>query len=238
MTMGKGLFWSLVKDLPVIKSTHVNVRYAGALTLFTSILFACSFSQLIANRTSKFKNYITLLFIFVTFLSMTSYHNIITQKETYRNFDLSDAESTWSDIAKKNNIPKVTKIVDVSPKQQSQLFKLNGSSLKPSDPLYGYHGQYFRSSLKIGKIDEVDKDGFYNFHHPPTFYDSKITSIPRAKIHSNDFKNFHLFINRKQPNWELPLVQKVANYITLASFFLFFIYIVYTFLKKSKLTNS
>ena len=162
---------------------------------------------------------------------MISYQRIIIQKEAYRNFDLSDAESTWSDITTKNNIPKVNKIVDVSSKEQSQLFKLNGSSLKPSDALYGYHGQYFRSSLKKGKIGEVDKDGFYNFHNPLTFYDPSQARVPRAKIHTNDYINFQLFINRKQPNWELPFIQKIANYITLVSFFLFFLYIDTLFLK-------
>ena len=165
---------------------------------------------------------------------MASYKNIITQKEAYRNFDLSDAESAWSDISTKSNIQKVTKIVDVSPKEQSQLFKLNASSLKPSDALFGYHGQYFRSSLKLGNVNEIDKDGFYNFHNPLTFYDSKITSIPRAKIHSHDYVNFNLFINHKQPNWELPLIQKVANYITIIFFLIFGIFITCSVFKKYK----
>ena len=238
MSMGKGFFWTLIKDLPVIKSSHVNVRYAGALTLFASIIFAHSYSYLIANRSAKFKMIITLLFIFITFLSMACYKSITTQKEAYHNFDLTEAESAWSDISNKSNIQKVTKIVDVSPHEQSQLFKLNASSLKPSDALFGYHGQYFRSSLKSGNIDEIDKEGFYNFHNPLTFYDPKIASIPRAKIHSHDYVNFNLFINRKQPNWELPLIQKVANYITLASLFLFFLYIAYFFLKRFQSTHT
>ena len=234
MTMGKGLFWTLVKDLPIVRSSHVNVRYAGALTLFASIIFAYSYSYLIANRSPKFKTYLTLFLIFITLSSMASYKNIITQKEAYRNFDLSDAESAWSDISTKSNIQKVTKIVDVSPHEQSQLFKLNASSLKPSDALFGYHGQYFRSSLKLGNVNEIDKDGFYNFHNPLTFYDSKITSIPRAKIHSHDYVNFNLFINHKQPNWELPLIQKVANYITIIFFLIFGIFITCSVFKKYK----
>ena len=86
-------------------------------------------------------------------------------------------------------------------------------------------------------MNEVDEDGFYNFHNPLTFYSPKTTSLPREKIHSSDSKNFDLFINRKQPSWELPLVHKAENYITLASLFLFFLYIAYFLLKRFQSTH-
>ena len=169
---------------------------------------------------------------------MASYQSIIDQKESYISYNLNNSESTWRDI-KSNALPnKISKIIDISPKDQMKLFGNNSSSFMPLDPLYGYHGEFFQSSLSLGPIEGVDEGGFYNFHNPITFYNPANTSLPREKIHSSDSKNFHLFINRKQPKWELPLVQKVGNYITFASLFLVFLYMAYTFLKRFKFTHS
>ena len=238
MAMGKGLFWNLIKDFPIIKSTHVNVRYAGALVLLFSILFAFCFSKLTAKKNLRSKIVVSFIIISTTLASMASYQSIIHQKESYRNYNLNNSESTWTDIKSNALSYGITKIIDISPKDQMKLFDNNSSSLMPLDPLYGYHGEFFQSSLSLGSIEEVDEDGFYNFHNPITFYNPAKASLPREKIHSSDSKNFHLLIKRKQPNWELPFVQKAANYITLASLLTFFIYLSYAFLKRFQSTHS
>ena len=238
MTMGKGLFWTIVKDLPVIKSTHVNVRYAGALILLFSLLFAFCFSKLTSKTNSRLKIGFSLIIISTTFASMVSYHSIIDQKESYRNYHAHNAESTWSSVSSNTMTNRISTIMDVSPKAQMILFENNATSLMPLDPLYGYHGEYFQSSLSLGPIEKIDEDGFYNFHNPITFYNPAKASLPREKIHSNDQENFYLFINRKQPSWELPFIQKVANYITLASMILYFLYICNLILIKNKVIKS
>ena len=238
MTMGKGIFWSLIKEFPIIKSTHVNVRYAGAFVLLFSLLFAFCSSKLTTKTNFRLKIVVSLIIISTTLASMASYQSIIDQKESYRSYNLNNSESTWTDIKRNILSNGISKIIEISPKDQINLFGNNASSLMPNDPLYGYHGEYFQSSLSLGPIEKIDKDGFYNFHNPITFYNPAKTSLPREKIHSNDYENFYLFINRKQPSWELPFIQKVANYITLASLFLVFIYIAFTFHKRFKFTHS
>jgi hypothetical protein len=238
MTMGKGLFWSLIKDLPVINSTHVNVRYAGALVLLFSLLFGFCCYTLLSPRSNTFRMWAVSVILFITFLSMSSYCKIFESKQTYRSYDVSIPSSTWSHISNKTNSNKLSEIIAIGPKEQIRLFSQGTSSFLPHDPLFGYHGEFFRSSLSLGPLEKVDADGFYNFHNPITFYNPENASLPREKIHSNDFENFYLFINRKQPNWELPFVQKAANYISLATIFLFSLYIAYAFLKKSNLNKS
>ena len=99
MAMGKGLFWNLIKDFPIIKSTHVNVRYAGALVLLFSILFAFCFSKLTAKKNLRLKIGVSFIIISTTFASMASYQSIIHQKETYRNYHAHNAESVWANIS-------------------------------------------------------------------------------------------------------------------------------------------
>ena len=238
MAMGKGFFWTLIKDFPIIKSTHVNVRYAGALVLVFSILFAFCYSKLLVHRSKGFKVWCTIFILSITFLSMSSYSKITYSKTAYHCYDASISSSTWSEILSENKSYKLSEIIEIRPKDQISLFSQCASSFNPNDCLYGYHGEFFQSSLSKGPVNEVDVDGFYNFHNPLTFYNPKTTALPREKIHSSDSKNFYLFINRKQPNWELPFVQKVANYITSAFLLLVFLYIFYNFLKRFKFTNS
>jgi len=234
MTMGKGLFWSLIRDLPIIKSTHVNVRYAGALTLTISILFAFCFSKLIYSKDTKYIKWITLLIIGTSFASMATYRSITKQKGAYRSFDVNIIENSWSDFSSTEYSKKVSKIVEISSKEQIRLFSIDASSFNPNDSLYGYHGEFFQSSLSVGPIDEIDKDGFYNFHNPVTFYSPSNHSPKRERIHSSDHENFQLFINRKQPSWKLPTIQNVANYVSLITFFIFLSYSIYLIVIKFK----
>jgi len=234
MSMGKGLFWSLIKDLPIIKSTHVNVRYAGALTLLFSILFAFCFSKIIATKSTKYSILSALLIIALTFASFTTYYSITEQKEAYRSYDLSNSIDSWSVVSNNNSIKKVSDIIEISPKDQIRLFYHGASSLNPNDALYGYHGEFFQSSLHLGSTEEIDENGFYNLHNPLTFYSPDLTSLRREKIHSSDYENFQLFVNRKQPMWELPLIQNVANYISIISFFVFLFFLAFSIVIKLK----
>ena len=238
ISIGKGLSWTIIKDLPMIKSTHVNVRYCGSLILFLTILTSYFHFYLFRKGSKLYNNLFTFLAISLSVLSMFSYYFIIDDKDGFISYDRSYEKTVWEEIQDGDSMIPINSIINTKMKDHFSQYQANASSFMPNDPLYGYHGHYFISSLKVGPVEEIDEDGFFNFHNPRTFYDPKIASIPRSKIHSNDHVNLRLFINRKQPKWELPIIQTVANYITLFSIFLFFIYIVYTFLKKSKLTNS
>lgn len=238
VSMGKGFFWSFIKNLPVIKSTHVNVRFTGSLTLLFSLLFAFCFSNLLLDKPDKFKKFSFIASLFITYISLVSYQKIISKKPDYRNFDLQNPLKTWSNITTFNSSLKISKILDLNKSEQIQGFDQNVSSFKPHDPLFGYHNEFFQSSLSLGSVDKIDENGFYNFHDPTTFFNPSETILPRKRIHKDDHINFKLFINRKHPNWELPFVQNVANYITLFSFCLFFLFIGYSFFKNTKLTHS
>ena len=236
MTMGKGLFWSLIRDLPIIKSTHVNVRYAAALTFTISILFAFSFSKLIDSKNTKYRKWVTIFTIGTSFASMVTYQSITKQKRAYRSFDVNKIEKSWSDFSRTKYSKKVSKIVEINSKEQIRLFSIDASSFSPNDSLYGYHGEFFKSSLSIGSIDKIDEDGFYNFHNPITFYSPSNHSPKRERIHSSDQENFQLFINRKQPSWKLPTIQNVANHVSLFTFFIFFSYSMSLIVIKLKQT--
>ena len=58
---------------------------------------------------------------------------------------------------------KISKILDLNKSEQIQGFDQNVSSFKPHDPLFGYHNEFFQSSLSLGSVDKIDENGFYNY---------------------------------------------------------------------------
>lgn len=234
ISIGKGLFWSLLKDLPVLKSTHVNVRYCGSIVLIISILTAYSYSHISRGLNSVKNNFFLISIISISLLSMLSYSFIIDKKTGFYSYDIQLEENMWNDIQSGNLMCPLKTIVDTPIQDHLSHFNDNASCYLPHDPLYGYHGHYLIPSTKVGKINSTDKDGFYNFHQPMTFYNPEDKSQKRERIHSSDAENFDLFINRKQPKWELPKIQKVANNVTLISLFLFLISTIYLSIRKLK----
>ena len=118
---------------------------------------------------------------------MATYQSIAKQKGAYRSFDVNNIENSWSEFSSTEYSKKVSNIVEINSKEQIRLFSIDASSFSPNDSLYGYHGEFFQSSLSVGPVNEVDEDGFYNLHNPLTFYSPKTTYLPREK---NTLKRF------------------------------------------------
>ena len=234
MSIGKGPTWSLIKELPIVKSTHVNVRYTGAMTLFATLLFSFCYTSLIKKKSLIFKKSVTSLIIFISFISMSSYYFISIQKKAYSAYNITNEIIVWEKMKTEHKMSSINQLININSKEQVNVFNKNASSLSPNDPLYGYHGEFFRSSLNTGSIRKIDQNGYFNFHNPMTFYNPKNNSGKRDKIHSSDINNFELFINRKQPHWELPFIQKFANWITIISILILFLYLIKIFFQKLK----
>ena len=232
ISIGKGFFWGMMKDLPIIKSTHVNVRYCGSIILFLTILTSLSHFHITKKMNNQKRRIFFYSTISISILSMLSYSFMIKQKKAFMSYDHTLESEIWSEIKDGNTMVPITKIVKTKQNDHLSHFQRNATLHMPHDPLYGYHGHYFLPATKPGKTDSIDSEGFFNFHDPFSFYYPKDKTGARYKIPSYDFVNFNLFINRKQPNWNLPAIQVIANYITFISIILFCIYVfILTFRK-------
>lgn len=234
LSIGKGLFWNLVKDLPFIKSTHVNVRYCGSIILVVTILSAFSYFHLTRKMNILKSNLFLYVTIVISLLSMVSYYLMIKEKPAFYAYNINDENEIWSDIQNGNLMRPVNTVINTPNNDPISHFEKNATCLLPHDALYGYHGHYFLPSTKIGKSNAVDSNGYFNFHNPMTFYNPKNNFGKRDKIHISDKQNFELFINRKQPHWELPFIQKIANWVTIVSILIFLLYLIKIFFQKLK----
>ena len=232
ISIGKGIFWEIMKNLPVIKSTHVNVRYCSSIILFLTILTSLCHFHITKKMNDGKRSAFFYSTISISIFSMLSYSFMIKQKKAFMSYDHTLESEIWSEIKDGNTMAPITKIVKTKQNDHLSHFQRNATLHMPHDPLYGYHGHYFLPATKLGKTDSIDSEGFFNFHDPFSFYYPKDKSGARYKIPSYDFINFNLFINRKQPNWNLPAIQVIANYITFISIILFCIYVfILTFRK-------
>jgi hypothetical protein len=234
ISIGKGIFWSVIKDLPIIKSTHVNVRYCGSIILFLTILTSFCHFHLAKKASEKRRSAFFYSAISISILSMLSYSLMIEYKKAFTVYDHSFDKEIWSEIQDGNTMVPITKIVKTDQNDHLSHFQRNATLHMPHDPLYGYHGHYFLPATEPGRTTRIDSKGFFNFHDPMSFYIQSGKEKKRKLIHSSDDTNFNLFINRKQPNWDLPMLQKVGNQITLISMFLFIIFILYLTFRKVK----
>lgn len=232
ISIGKGLFWQIIKDLPFIKSTHVNVRYCGSMILFITILFSCSYYYLIKFNIIKNNNLLFYSINIISLLSALSYVSFLDRKDAFLAHDHSTENKIWANIQDGNKMVPISEIIDTPKNDHLSHFEKNATSFMPHDPLYGYHGHYFLPVTKINKTSFIDETGNYNFHNPMSFYNPKVNDAKRELIHESDGENFELLINRKQPFWELPKVQQNANHLTIISLFFFIAFIAFATFKS------
>ena len=165
-------------------------------------------------------------------LSMLSYSSFIAKKEAFYAHDHSIEKNIWSKIQDGELFIPIEEIIDTDNNDHFSHFEKYGSSYMPHDPLYGYHGHYFLPVTQKGKTRIIDENGNFNFHNPLSFYNPSKLGEKRELICGNDQSNFELFINRKQPKWVLPPIQRIANYVSVISLFIFILYLVFSYIKK------
>jgi hypothetical protein len=232
ISIGKGIFWEIIKDFPIIKSTHVNVRYCGSIILFLTILTSFCHYQLANQASCKKRSIFFHSATWISIISMLSYFFIIERKTAFTAYDHSFEKKIWSDIQGGNRMIPIKHIIDTDPKDHLSHFHKNASCYLPHDPLYGYHGHYFLPATEPGITNRINEKGFFNFHDPRSFYLQSEKDTNRKLIHSSDKLNFNLFMNRKQPKWDFPVLQKVGNHSTAISLFLFLTYMLFLSIQK------
>ena len=230
--MAKGFIWNSIKDLPVLRSLHVNMRFTSVLILFTTLIFSFSLNS-ISKKFNWLESYKYGLFLnILTIASFSSYYCMIDYKSTYSNYNILNDVEVWNQINSGNLFTPINNVINVNPKNQSDLFTKKSTSYKPNCPLYGYHGHYFPAKTEVGPV--ISNEGnYYNFHDPRSFYAPKYFNMNVAeRISCENVEDLKLLLNRKQPNWDLPSSQKLANNISLIFLVIFLFFIIFCLTRK------
>ena len=89
----------------------------------------------------------------------------------------------------------------------------------------------YQSKTEIGSVYGLSDSKYINFNDPRSFYSPKLLKLKVSQRLGVDGKiKNNQFLNRKQPQWKLPLIQQIANwtsFISILSIFIFFCFCIY-----------
>jgi hypothetical protein len=220
-TLAQGVLYNLIKPLPVIKSLHVNVRFAAAFIFPLSLLGAYIFDIFIkSNRRMSQAAFIILNLLTVSFLS---FYLLVPAREQHRSFNINASMKVYSKIDKGEQFP-IQKIATVNDKD---VFLKNASNIgELSEPLFGYKLEHFNPGVQTGSIFAVEA-GYYNMTNPASYVFPKENNLQLFERFRVDQKeSLKLFANHRQTAFNISTGQKIADILSMATLIALCLYFV------------
>jgi hypothetical protein len=229
-TVTKGIIYPLIRDWPIIRSFRVNCRYISAFIFPLSIVGAVIFN----NWTKNWKSNKRLWFVFfvfngITLVSLWFFHYIPTEYQVL-NSDVRSILSTYEKIRYEGETFPVEKVVlDADP---WEVFQEHSTSLKDPYNTFIKGITVYRDTLHAGSVYDVD-NGYFNIIDPTGYVFPEVNNSSLfERIPVIDRDKFLDFINRRQPQWNLPVAQHVFNWISLITLIIEFVALTVYLVRK------
>jgi hypothetical protein len=207
LTFAKGIIYSSTKQLPILKSLHINVRFASAFLLPLIIIGTFELERFFRRNQKPFY-FVTLTIL--TLVPLLSYF-FLSSEAHQRLFNVSHSTILHEQIEKGSSFP-ITYIADV---KSLEGFLEYASSYRPYEPIFGYHLEEFTPETNYGKILEAS-DGYFNMTNPASFVFPEVDNLhPFEKFKVGEQDKLEAFLERKQPEWKFPALQKILNKLSL-----------------------
>jgi hypothetical protein len=211
----RGFLFEAMKGLPLLKSLRTNTRFVSAFVLPLALLGAKIFDHLITRKSST-KSIPAYIFLNgISLVSLWAYY-LLPMGIQGRYFDIQNVLDTYTKVRAGDKFP-VNKII--SNMNDYEVFQAQASNVTGHyDALLGENS--FHPLVHDGSVFDIDV-GFYNMTDPtgyvfPRENDSKIFS----RIPVSDYGKLVEFLNRRQPDWKLPLAQIVLDWAAGLTFIL------------------
>lgn len=221
-SLAQGWLYESTKALPIIKSLHVNVRFASAFIFPASILAASYFQTFYA----KFKNINFLVSFLIlsifTILSIITY--FLLDKEYTSNFNLQPSLKVYGQIEQGNTFP----VNQIKNGLDDRVFQTRSSNLGGmNNAIFGYKLENFYPLTETGSVFNVN-DGYYNMTNPASYvYPDENNLYVFERFRVDQSEELDLFVNRKQPHFNISLIQKLANFASLFTLIVISIYLIF-----------
>ena len=218
MTFARGLFYPFIKSLPVIRSMHVNVRFAAAFILPLILIGIIEYERLTADRSPQRMFTITVALAWAALLV----YNLLPADIYSRNYDLTDTLKTDAAIGQPDYFP----VDHVARIEDAEVFTAHATNILYYEPLLSDYDRikgYILSKDVVpqvhpGLVTEVE-DGFYNMTNPASLFFPKENGLqPFERIKVGEEEQLRAFIERKQPDWIIPPLQRVLDWLSLVAF--------------------
>jgi hypothetical protein len=101
------------------------------------------------------------------------------------------------------------------------------SNLNLYEPVFGFNLENFHPQVENGSIWKIS-DGYYNMTDPTGFvYPELNNNKPFDRFRVEDKQILELFAKHLQPNWKIPVYQRILNWMSGLSFLSALIYLVF-----------
>ena len=224
MTLAQGWLYSLLKPLPVLRSLHANVRFTSAFIFPLALIGAFSFHWVFNDKRSG--NPVAVV-LGLTTLAMLSLYLAIPDEVHLRNFNLNSALPIYTQIDRGWNFT----LQDIAEITDMQVFVEEDSNLASQDPIFGYEGEFFKPKAVVGPILQVT-DGHYNMTNPAGYVFPEENGLEPFDLFRVDQKeDLELFIGHKQPNLEISIWQKFADFVSFITLAMSIMYLLFALIQ-------
>ena len=198
MTLARGFWHWLLQPLPILRSLHVNVRYAAVFLFPLAIVGAKCFDGWELRK--RYPKVAGAAFV-LALLSPTCYYLLPGYLQRI-SFDLTTSLVADARVRAGERLD-VTSIENVS---DAAAVANNVSSLLPYEPLFGYYLEDWTADVTVGPINEV-VGGKFNMTNPSSLVFPYFVNLrPFDRIAESDRRNLEAFASRRVPDWPLPPV--------------------------------
>ena len=216
MTLARGLIYSYIKDLPILQSMHVNVRFAAGFILPLVLVGVMEYE--IVSR-ARHRQAIFMIAAGLSFLFVFSY-NFLSADVHSRHYDLIRTLQTDAAINRGERFP-ISQVANI---EEEAVFLEHATNILRYEPLFsdydripGYKLKDISIQVRPGAV--TDQDGIYfNMTNPASLVfpqENHLKLFERIKVSEED--ELHAFVERRQPAWKIPHIQAILNWVSLTT---------------------
>jgi hypothetical protein len=223
----RGFLFDAVKGWPLIKSLRTNTRFIASFVLPLAILGVKGF-----DYWTKGKSGLRTIaaFVFLNGLSLVALwgYYLLPMRVQGRTYDITSIMGTYTKIQAGDTFP-VNKIIPTM--NDDEVFIAQASNVTfHYDPLLGENS--FHPHVHEGSVFDI-QNGFYNMTDPTGYvYPKENNSKLFSLIPVSDYNKLIDFLNRRQPDWKLPLIQIVLDWAAGLTFILIVLAVIFYSFRK------
>jgi hypothetical protein len=222
-TSARSPLHALIEQLPGMSNFRVNVRFAAVFALPGCLLGVFALSRL-AARWFHGRNRSAVLWALVglVLLQQAGYMGVVARHAENVGVKFDAGPFLAHTAQPGGTSPGDAAIREVAVVTDPVAVMTSRSSLRVYEPLLGSFADdnrhfWRRTPLRPGPPDEI-RDGGFNMHLPPAFvYSQNMGMPPYTRIPADQRENLDRLLARGQPDWPLPIGQRIANAASLTA---------------------
>jgi hypothetical protein len=213
-TMAKGIIYPLLHRLPVLESERVNVRNVSAFIFPLAVVGAVIFNNWAGNWKSNARLWGAFLVLNGIALGSLWFYHYIPAEAQKMLCDIRPMLTTYDKIRYQGDTFPIKNVV---PKADPwAVFQDNAvNMIDPYNTFFKDISRHLVPVLHAGSVYDIS-NGYFNIINPTGYVFPEVNhSQIYERIPVTEKAQFLDFINRRQPNWKLPLIQQVLDWTAL-----------------------